>query len=116
MSVEFEKLAELADRLNAAGELSAATVLESVAGAGFVLVRRASTRPDGSPRPILGRAFIDLLVDAGVLPPLTRWVRITADVGRVLTIRYEVFGDGRLLELPVANAVDGELETRREST
>jgi hypothetical protein len=46
--------------------------------------------------PVLGNNFIDALIKAGVVPELTNYVRIVAEVDGVVRINYETFGDKRL--------------------
>jgi hypothetical protein len=56
--------------------------------------------PD-SPKKILGRKFIQALLDAGVVTPgeAVRRVVIDADVNEIVVMYVERFGDERLLQL-----------------
>lgn len=79
-------------------------------------INRDSERPPGDARPqsklILGRTFITAMVENGLLPHGTTYVRITAELDRPIRLDYETYGTNDLVAL--ANAMS-EAETHEEA-
>jgi len=50
-------------------------------------------------------AFIDALVDAGVVPPNCKRIVIDCNTGAMITIHYEVFADQRINDPSVLNEI-----------
>jgi hypothetical protein len=56
-------------------------------------------------KPITSDRFVETLIANGVVPPLCRRVVIDAEAGSCVKLYYEVYGDERLLEVGIPDAL-----------
>jgi len=64
-----------------------------------------------------GSPFVKALTDAGIIPENCRRVVIDCNTGHAIEIHYEVYGDERLNDAPVLDAVfELGLQIKTEAT